>query len=390
MKRITGAIAAAVAWVSALRPVRVFLHFQNYRGFLLAAGLSFQSIFALFAGIWVGFATAGLVLKNNPDLSHAFFSTLALSVPGLLTWGGVTGVINPNDLMRVEILGWAGAIAAAGLLFTAVGWLASARDAVRALFDLPGERLNFFLLKLKDFGLMIAFGAALILSASLSVLSTQALEASLDWLGFSGDSVVSTILGRISGLLLMLLLDTVVLAALYRTLSGLKIPFRRLIVGSVLGAVALGVLKVLGGLLLGGASRNPLLASFAIMIGLLIWFNLICVVILLGASWIAVGMADAGLAADPKIAAERREEERVEREHEDAERAELAAQQRSWFAKLFRRKPRPNAAESPEPHETRKKVSETTPKTVQKSTSKSGPKKKARSKTRKRAKKPSR
>lgn len=335
MKRIK----ELVDWVSALRPVRVFLHFTSYRGFLLAAGLSFQSIFAVFAGVWVGFATAGLVLRNNAELSNAFFTTLSRSVPGLLTWDGITGVINPSQLMQAEILGWTGAIAAAGLLFTAVGWLSSARDAVRALFDLPGERLNFFLLKLKDFGLMIAFGIALILSSALSVLSTQMLGTTLDWLGFHNDSTVSTVLGRISGLLLMLLLDTVVLAMLYRVLSGLKIPFRRLVVGSILGAAALGVLKVLGGLLLGGAGRNPLLASFALIIGLLIWFNLICVVILLGASWIAVGMADAGLAADPKIAAERREQDRLEREKDEADRAAVAAQQRSWLAKLFGRTP---------------------------------------------------
>lgn len=337
MKRIK----EAVDWVSALRPVRVFIHFTDYRGFLLAAGLSFQSIFAVFAGIWVGFASAGLILRNNPPLSDAFFTTLSHSVPGLLTWDGVTGVINPAQLMQAEILGWTGAIAAGGLLFTAVGWLSSARDAVRALFDLPGEQLNFFLLKLKDFGLMIAFGLALIVSSVLSVLSTQALDMTLGWIGLSSDSTVSTVLGRVTGLVLMLLLDTVVLAGLYRVLSGLKIPFRRLIIGSVLGATALGVLKVLGGLLLGGAGRNPLLASFAIIIGLLIWFNLICVVILLGASWIAVGMADAGIAADPKIAAERREQERLEREKADAQRAKIAAEQRSWFAKLLRLPPRP-------------------------------------------------
>ncbi|MEO6941979.1 MAG: YhjD/YihY/BrkB family envelope integrity protein, partial [Terrimesophilobacter sp.] len=250
------------------------------------------------------------------------------------------GVVDPVQLMQVQILGWTGAIAAAGLLFTAVGWLSSARDAVRALFNLPGERLNVILLKLKDFGLMIGFGVALIISSVLSVLSTQALGATLDWMGLHSNSLVSTVLGRIVGLLLMLLLDTFVLAMLYRVLSGLNIPFRRLIVGSVLGAVALGILKILGGLLLGGAGRNPLLASFAI-IGLLIWFNLICIVILLGASWIAVGMADAGIAADPKIAAERRERERLERENEEAERAALAAKQRGWWAKLLRRTPRP-------------------------------------------------
>ena len=332
-------IKEAIAWVTALRPVRVFLHFSDNRGFLLAAGLSFQSIFAVFAGIWVGFATAGLILRNNADLSDAFFTFLALSVPGLISWDGTKGIIEPAQLMQAEILNWTGAAAAGALLFTAVGWLSSARDAVRALFDLPGERLNFFLLKLKDFGLMIAFGAALIVSSALSVFSTQALDTALSWIGLSGDSTISTVLGRITGLLLMLLLDTVVLAALYQVLSGLKIPFRRLIVGSVLGATALGVLKILGGLLLGGAGRNPLLTGFVVIIGLLIWFNFICTVILLGASWIAVGMADAGIAADPKIAAERREQERLEREEAEAERARVAAEQRSWWRKALRLPP---------------------------------------------------
>lgn len=288
----------------------------------------------------MGFATAGLVLQNNPDLSDAFFNFLALSVPGLITWDGVKGVLNPAQLMEVQILGWTGAAAAAALLFTAVGWLSSARDAVRALFDLPGERMNVVLLKLKDLGLMIGFGVALIISAALSVLSTQALDTTLGWIGLSGDSQLSTALGRIIGLFLMLILDTVVLAGLYQVLSGLKIPMRRLLVGSLLGATALGVLKVLGGLLLGGAGRNPLLAGFVVIIGLLIWFNFICTVILLGASWIAVGMADAGLAADPKIAAERREEERKEREAAEAERARIAAEQRSWWRKALRLPPK--------------------------------------------------
>lgn len=332
-------IKDAVAWVTALRPVRVFLHFSDSRGFLLAGGLSFQSIFAVFAGIWVGFATAGLVLRNDPDVSVAFFNFLAISVPGLITWDGVKGVIDPAQLMQVEILGWVGVSAAVVLLFTAVGWLSSARDAVRALFDLPGERTNFLLLKLKDLGLMIGFGVALIVSAALSVLSTQALDTTLGWIGLSGDSQISTVLGRITGLFLMLVLDTVVLAALYQVLSGLKIPFRRLLVGSLLGASALGVLKVLGALLLGGAGRNPLLDGFVVIIGLLIWFNFICTVILLGASWIAVGMADAGLAADPKIAAERREQERKEREAAEAERSRVAAEQRSWWRRLLRLPP---------------------------------------------------
>ncbi len=331
-------IKKAIDWALALRPVRVFLHFADRRGILLAGGLSYQALFAVFAAIWVGFAVFGLFLRSNLALSDAFFDTIARSVPGLLAWRGRDGIVDPDQLMQAEILGWTGAIAAAGLLFTALGWLASTREAVRALFDLPGERLNFFLLKLKDLGLALGFGAALIVSSALSVVSTQALGATLGWFGIQEESVVAIVTGRVVGLGLMLVLDTVVVGMLYRVLSGLTIPIRRLLVGSVLVAVALGVLKVLGGALLGGASRNPLLASFAIIIGLLIWFNLVCATILLGASWIAVGMTDAGIAADPKVAAERREAERLEREKKEAELAAIAARQRGWFSRLLRRR----------------------------------------------------
>lgn len=330
-------IRKAIAWALALKPARVFRHFSERRGFLLAGGLSYQSLFAVFAAIWVGFAVFGLFLRSNLALSAAFFDTIAQSVPGLLAWRGADGIIDPDQLMQAEILGWTGAIAAVGLLFTALGWLSSTRDAVRALFDLPGEQLNFFLLKLKDLGLALGFGVALIVSAVLSVFSTQALGVTFDWLGIGEDSILATMSGRAIGLGLMLVLDTVVVGMLYRVLSGLTIPIRRLLVGSVLVAIALGVLKVLGGALLGGASRNPLLASFAIIIGLLIWFNLVCATILIGASWIAVGMADAGIAADPAVAAARREADLLALAAREAEEAALAAQQRGWFGRLIGR-----------------------------------------------------
>ncbi|HEY9477108.1 MAG TPA: YihY/virulence factor BrkB family protein [Microbacteriaceae bacterium] len=331
-----------VARVGSWKPVRVFVRYRERRGSILARGLSYQSIFAVFAGLWLGFSVAGLVLRANPELSSAFFATINASVPGLIDVGEGTGAVKADQLLETSILGWSGVVAAVVLLFTGLGWLAAARDAVRALFDLPGERTNFLLLKLKDFGLAVGFGAALLVSAGLSLESTQALGIVLGWIGVDEHSLVAALVGRLIGLALMLLLDTAVLSALFRLLSGLTIPLRRLFAGALLGALALGTLKVLGSALLGGASRNPLLASFAVIIGLLIWFNLVCQVILLTASWIATGMADDGLIADPAIAAERREAERKEAERMEAERmaAEEARAERGFFSRLFRRRRR--------------------------------------------------
>ena len=303
-----------VAWVRQQRPVRVLLSYTQSRGPLLAGGLSYQAIFAAFAAIWVGFAAAGLLISSNPELQDAFFNLVSTSVPGLFDTGDGTGdgtddgrgAINPRELLQAEVLGWTGAIAFVGLLFTALGWLASCRDAVRTIFGLPGERVNFFLLKLRDVGLGLAFGAALLISSALLVFSTQALGSALSFLGFDESSAITAVSGRIVGLLLMFAVDTVVLAALFRVLSGLTIPPKRLLVGAMLGAATLAILKLAGTALLGGATSNPLLASFAVIIGLLIWFNLICQVVLLTAAWISVGMADAGLVADPRIGATRR------------------------------------------------------------------------------------
>lgn len=331
-------VKRVVAWVTALRPVRVALDYSAHRGSLLAAGLSNQAIFAVFAAIWVAFSVFGIVLAGDARLRDALFRLIGEAVPGLIDTGH-GGAIRPSELVNAEVLTWTGAIALVGLLYTALSWLASARDAVRVLGDLPSPRTNFLLLKLKDLGLAAGFSVLLLISAGLSVLSTQALDGILDALGLR-NSTATTIVTRGLAMLIMFALDTIVLATLYRVLAGVHIPLRYLLQGALFGAFVLGVLKVLGTSLLGGATRNPLLAGFAVIIGLLIWFTLICQVILFAASWVFVAMKDAGVPLDPELAAERAAEEEREREQLKEElRAEIAAERRPGFwGQLFGRR----------------------------------------------------
>ncbi len=288
-------VTAIIARVMKLKPVRVYLQYTAHNGPLLAAGLSFQAIFAAFAAIWVGFAIAGFVITSNPQFEDAFLRLLRLNLPGLIGGTNNDGALNPEELFSTGILTWTGAIAAVGLFFTALGWLASGRDAVRSIFGLPPTPTNFLLLKVKDLGTAVGFGLALIVSVALTVFSTAALSTVLSWFGIGATSDFTAVAARIAGLLVALVLDVFVLGAFYRVVSGIRIPWRILANGTIIGAVALGVLKALGSSLLGGASRNPLLASFAVISGLLIWFNLICQVILLAASWISVSSEDKGI-----------------------------------------------------------------------------------------------
>ena len=297
-------VNALVTRVQALKLVRVFLHYSKLRGPILASGLAFQGLFAIFAGLWVAFSVAGIVISDNIGLRDAVIVALNNSIPGLIKTGGSdsSGAIDAKLLLSAGVFGWTGAIALLGLLVTALGWLGSARDAVRTIFELPAPATHFAMLKLRDLGLGVALGLVLVISAVLSVAGTSATAWLLSLAGIDSHTVLATVLSRVVTLGVMFGLDTVVLAAIYRVLSGVGVPRRRLWVGALIGAVGLGTLKVLGSALLGGATKNPLIASFAVLAGLLIFFNFVCQVILIAASWMAVGIEDAGIVIDPRVA----------------------------------------------------------------------------------------
>jgi membrane protein len=302
MQRVT----ALVTRVQQRKPVRVFTHYAQGRGPILASGLAFQGLFAVFAGLWVAFSIAGLVISGNVQLQDAIILVLNNAIPGLIDTGtGDGGAIKAKLLLSAGVFGVTGAIALVGLLVTALGWLASARDAVRTMFDLPSLSTNFALLKVRDLALGLALGAVLLISAFLSVAGTSATSFLLALVDIHARSAVAIVISRIVTLGVMFALDTVVLASLYRVLAAIKIPTKRLWAGALLGAVGLGALKILGSALLGGATNNPLIASFAVLAGLLIFFNFVCQIILIGASWIHTGMEDAGIDPDPRVAQQR-------------------------------------------------------------------------------------
>jgi len=280
-------IAALIEWGKRTRPARVWFRFADARGPILAQGLAYQAIFAAFAALWVAFSILGLWIRADSPLQTAIVETIANAVPGLIDLGdGDGGAISLDRLLSSQILGWTGAIAAIGFIWTAIGWFGSARSGVQAMLASPGAPANAILLKLRDLGLAAAFGIAVIVSSAISLFSTSLIYALFDWLGIEDASTAGLVISRTVGLLIAFGFNAVVLWALYLTLAATRPPTRALWEGALLGALGIGVLQALGGLLLGGASANPLLAGFAVIIGLLIWFNLACMVLLLAAAWI--------------------------------------------------------------------------------------------------------
>ena len=279
----------------ALFPVRVWRHFLDRNGFLLSSGMSYQALFALFAAVYVVFAVFGVWLTSNDATLKAFVALLNTYAPGLI---GDDGIMTTDDLVQIasastSLFGWTGAIALAGLIWTAIGWITYSRMAVRSIFGLPKDRRAYVLLKARDFLAGFGFGAILLLATALSVATTSFLSWVFQLMGLSSTTGWSGFLIQGGSLFVVFVIDTLALAVMFRFLSGAAMPWHRMWVGSLLGSAALSVLQVLGGTLLSYSSTNPLLATFTVFIGLLLWFRLTSVVILVAASWIAVEASDA-------------------------------------------------------------------------------------------------
>ncbi|KAB1644797.1 YihY/virulence factor BrkB family protein [Gulosibacter chungangensis] len=290
-------LGAFVQWVQATRPLRAIQHWTARRGGTLAGGMAYSGLFSAFAALLVFFSVAGLVLAKNEDLLLRIIDSIAESVPGLI---GETGVISTDTLLSLETTASftaAGILALVSTLWTALNFLNGARLSIRAMFDLPTKtERSFVKMKLVDLLLLVLFGVGLAISAVLTAASYGVVAWLLrDVLHLEISGFVNGVIG-FGSIIITLLFDALVVAAMLRTLSEVRIPLNTLWQAALLGGIAITVLKQLGSLLLGGASSNPLLATFATLIGVLIFFNFICMVLLISAAWAKVTMDDVGQA----------------------------------------------------------------------------------------------
>lgn len=315
----TGRLDAAVERATALTqrtldlfPVRVWRHFLQHNGFLLAAGVSYQALFAIFAAIYLAFAIAGLWLGGSAEAVDGLIDIINSYVPNLILPEG--GVFTPEQVQEIAagttgVLSVTGLIALGTVIWTAIGWVTFSRRATRDIFGLPPDRRSYVVLKARDLLAAVIFGASLVVGSLLSSASAAVLSWVVSLLGWDGGSDGINISIRIGTVLVSFALMSSALAAMVRFLTGTSLQWRTIWPGALLGGGAMTVLQYGAGFLLSYTPSNPLLATFAIFIGLLLWFRVNGVVMLVASSWIAVAAEDRDLPLIPQSEAERRRAE---------------------------------------------------------------------------------
>ena len=298
----------------ALFPVRVWRHFLQHNGFLLAAGVSYQALFAFFAVIYVAFASVGLWLGGSPEAIDRLIGIINGYIPNLILPEDKASVFTTDQVTAIAasstgVLAITGLIALGTAIWTAIGFLTYTRRAVRDIFALPYDSRSYLMLKARDLIAAIIFGVALLLGSVISVIGTYAVQLMFSLFGWSTASRWYQFGVTIASIVVSFAVFAATLAALFKFLSGTSLTWRRIWPGALLGGGALTVVQLGAGLLLRYTPSNPLLATFAIFIGLLLWFRLIGIIILVAASWIAVSALDEHEPLLRKSEAERLQEE---------------------------------------------------------------------------------
>ncbi|PYI38831.1 ribonuclease BN [Arthrobacter psychrolactophilus] len=287
--RVTSLLEWGNAWAARLFPLRVWNLYTRRRGPLLAAGNAYLMFFSVGAMLVAGFAIFGIVAADNKVLRDAVIDLVANSTPGLIDTGD-GGLAKPDDLLGTGRFGVTLLISLAALLITAMGWINGLREGIRSILGLARDRTNPVLSKIRDGGTLIVLAVALVLTSALGVLSTAAMESISDFLGWNG--FLTGTATKFGSVALMFILDVAVAMIMFSMASRVRMPKRVLLLAAVFSGAGATILRFFSAMVLSGVTSNPLLAPFAVILSLFVWFYLLSQVYLISAAIAAVRAAD--------------------------------------------------------------------------------------------------
>lgn len=274
-------------------PYRAWKRYTGANGNLLAAGVGYFAFFSIFPALALAFTIFGIVLQGRPDLIETIANSLNETLPGMVKTADHPDGIIALSAPSTTTLTLTGIISVVTLLFAGLGWIRALRTGIRGIFGLAATTGNMILSRLRDVAVLLTLGLGIALSAILTSVVGGLGQQIAAWLGWDGGWLIT-----VSGLLVGVAFDTLLMAVLLRYLSGVPLPWVNIRNGAVLGAVALMILKFFGASLIARTTSNPVLGTVAASVGLLVWLNLMSRVVLLSAAWSANDVDIARLAGD--------------------------------------------------------------------------------------------
>lgn len=276
---------------------RAFTRFSVARATLLAAGTTYYVFLALFSLVALGYGVTALV--GAEQISDYLTRALGEAFPGLIGDDG----IDP-DLLR-SIGQTAGLIGLVVMLYSGGGAMAAASGSIHLVYGAPLDPRNFLVKRLVLLGWLVVIGP-LILASLVAGIATQNFSSRvLDLFDRSGTS--NLVVVQVLAAALTLGLNFVVVYLALGRLGGIRPPTRPLVIGSLVGAVALQLLRVVMGLVLKLSADKPQYGTLTLPIGILLVLYLNTLA-LFAASALTAGIAERSVPLDEILPAGETEE----------------------------------------------------------------------------------
>lgn len=259
--------------------VRAYERYTDSGGNQLAGSVTYFVFLSFFPLLALAFAVAGYAAVFQDQAREYLDQAIRDVLPGLASQLPVDQI--------AEARAGAGVGGLLGLLYAGLGAVSALRAALhRVWLKSASAGPNVVVAKLLDVAVMVVLGAALLASVALTSVAQAATDWLLAWVGLANSALATAGL-RVLGFAVAVGVSLVIFLVLFAELSGTRSSWRVLWRGALLTALGFEVLKSLGAVLVGGTLSNPVYASFAVLVGLLVWINLVSRVVLFGAAWTA-------------------------------------------------------------------------------------------------------
>ncbi|PRX91850.1 YihY/virulence factor BrkB family protein [Allonocardiopsis opalescens] len=259
--------------------LRAYARYQDVHGDRLAAAVTYFGFLSFFPLLALAFSVVGYLAEFDPSVRAYLDAAVRDALPGLADQLPIQDVADA----RVG----AGIIGLVGLVVAGLGWIAALSEALHTVWlrEADGGPLA----RLVNAPVVVVLGVAMLGSVALSGVVTSAARTVAGAVGLSG-SPVTVAAVWVLGLAASVAVDTVIFLVLFWRLSGAPPRWPALWRGALIAGTGFEALKLLATLLIGGTLSNPVYASFAVLVGLLVWINIVMRFTLYAAAWTATAL----------------------------------------------------------------------------------------------------
>jgi membrane protein len=295
--------------------IRMYGRYQADGGDRLAAAVTFYWFLSLFPILLLAISLLGYVYGDTAP-AHVQSALGGYLPPQLVETIGTT---------LQDAKGKAGVIGLVGLLLSGLGWIDGLRAAIRSVWHQNVQAGNIVTQKLADIVALLGLFATVGASVAVTGAATAATGWVLRLLGLA-ETTAAGVFTQVLTYLLAGVVDVALFLYLFTRLPRVKTPLRRVLRAAVFGAVGFEILKIAGAFYVARTTTNgkATYGTFAVVVGLLLFLNLVSRLILLAAAYAVTAPGDSDVAPSGTADKEQARKAGIPEEYADSDRGEPA------------------------------------------------------------------